>query len=189
MAMKFGIDQIRESCREKQVKLKNLRGRVLISKSRIRVLYIPSRLHKSDVIVRYLEWWKQSVHDGKDGSGSLKCLDIMGSSFKGKNLYHYPLYPPGFNPKCQHIEVLDFDEEDDLTLKEFFIHNNKLKIVDHRIDERSNKTQELMWKSFDKQIKNTMLYIPSRLHKPDVTCKILRMVEESVYGRKDGSEV
>ncbi|CAK7338438.1 unnamed protein product [Dovyalis caffra] len=35
--------------------------------------------------------------------------------------------------------------------------------------ERSSKTQELAWKSFDKQIKNTVLYIPSRHLKPDVT--------------------
>jgi hypothetical protein len=96
------------------------------------MLYIPSRHYKPDVTLRYLEWWKQSVFGGKDGSGNPKSSEISVPCFKGKKSDHDPLYPPGFPPKCQHVEGLNSDEEDDLTLKELFTHK-KLKIVDHRI--------------------------------------------------------
>jgi hypothetical protein len=52
---------------------------------------------------------------------------------------------------------------------------------------RRNETQELSWKRFDKQIKNAMLYIPSRHCKPDVTLRYLEWWKQSVFGGKDGS--
>ena len=70
-------------------------------------------------------WWERWKWKSKSSEISVPC-------FKGKKSDNDPLYPPGFPPKCQHVEGLNSDEEDDLTLKELFTHK-KLKIVDPRI--------------------------------------------------------
>ncbi|KAF9672973.1 hypothetical protein SADUNF_Sadunf11G0100000 [Salix dunnii] len=96
-------------------------------------LYIPSKHFKPDVTLRYLEWWKLPVSGGKDGNGSPESSEISVPNFKGTNLDYCPLFPPGFTPKCQCIEVLDSDEEDP-TVEELLTPNKKLKIVDHGIN-------------------------------------------------------
>ncbi|KAJ6423236.1 hypothetical protein OIU84_024219 [Salix udensis] len=93
--------------------------------------------------------------DLPDGSGNPKSSEILAPRFKGNNSDHYPLYPPGFPPKCQHVEVLDSDEEDGLTLKELFAHK-KLNIADHRIygDRKSSQatTQSLLSSSAENNV-------------------------------------
>ncbi|KAJ6752235.1 hypothetical protein OIU85_002640 [Salix viminalis] len=132
VAMQFGMDQDLPGPVKRRNETQELSWKRFNKQIKNAMLYIPSRHHKPDVTLRYLEWWKQSEFWGKDGSGNPKSSEILAPSFKGKKLDHYPLYPPGFPPKCQHVDVLDSDEEDGLTLKELFAHK-KLNIADHRI--------------------------------------------------------
>uniref|UniRef100_A0A6N2KIJ5 Aminotransferase-like plant mobile domain-containing protein n=1 Tax=Salix viminalis TaxID=40686 RepID=A0A6N2KIJ5_SALVM len=132
VAMQFGMDQDLPGPVKRRNETQELSWKRFNKQIKNGMLYIPSRHHKPDVTLRYLEWWKQSEFWGKDGSGNPKSSEILAPSFKGKKLDHYPLYPPGFPPKCQHVDVLDSDEEDGLTLKELFAHK-KLNIADHRI--------------------------------------------------------
>ncbi|KAJ6297954.1 hypothetical protein OIU76_019135 [Salix suchowensis] len=132
VAMQFGMDQDLPGPVKRRNETQELSWKRFNKQIKNAILYIPSRHHKPDVTLRYLEWWKQSEFWAKDGSGNPKSSEILAPSFKGKKLDHYPLYPPGFPPKCQHVDVLDSDEEDGLTLKELFAHK-KLNIADHRI--------------------------------------------------------
>jgi hypothetical protein len=132
VAMQFGMDQDLPGPVKRRNETQELSWKRFDKQIKNAMLYIPSRHCKPDVTLRYLEWWKQSVFGGKDGSGNPKSSEISVPCFKGKKSDHDPLYPPGFPPKCQHVEGLNSDEEDDLTLKELFTHK-KLKIVDHRI--------------------------------------------------------
>ncbi|KAJ6753586.1 GLOBULAR STAGE putative-RELATED [Salix purpurea] len=131
VAMQFGMDQDLPGPVKRRNETQELSWKHFNKQIKNAILYIPSRHHKPDVTLRYLEWWKQSEFWGKDGSGNPKSSEIFAPSFKGKKLDHYPLYPPGFPPKCQHVEVLDSDEEDGLTLKELFAHK-KLNIADRK---------------------------------------------------------
>ncbi|KAJ6301085.1 hypothetical protein OIU77_015401 [Salix suchowensis] len=132
VAMQFGMDQDLPGPVKRRNETQELSWKRFNKQIKNAILYIPSRHHKPDVTLRYLEWWKQSEFWAKDGSGNPKSSEILAPSFKGKKLDHYPLYPPGFPPKCHHVDVLDSDEEDGLTLKELFAHK-KLNIADHRI--------------------------------------------------------
>jgi hypothetical protein len=150
VAMQFGMDQDLPGPVKRRNETQELSWKRFDKQIKNAVLYIPSRHRKPDVTLRYLEWWKQSVVGGKDGNGNPKSSEISAPSFKGKKSDHDPLCPPGFPPKCQHVEVLDSDEEDNLTLKELFTHK-KLKIVDHRMygDRKSSlaTTHSLLYSS------------------------------------------
>ena len=150
VAMQFGMDHDLPGPVKRRNETQELSWKRFDKQIKNAMLYIPSRHCKPDVTLRYLEWWKQSVVGGKDGNGNPKSSEISAPSFKGKKSDHDPLCPPGFPPKCQHVEVLDSDEEDNLTLKELFTHK-KLKIVDHRMygDRKSSlaTTHSLLYSS------------------------------------------